>query len=48
MKTTNKSRQAAYKARMKKAGFVQVTVWVQKAEKQKLTAFVKNLNYEGE
>jgi len=48
MKTNNKSRQATYKARMKKAGVVQVTEWVHKAEKQKLTAFVKSLNYEGE
>jgi len=40
--TTNAERQAAYKERMRKAGFQQVQVWIPADKKKALLEFVAN------
>ena len=40
---TNAERQAAYKERMRKAGFQQVTVWIQPERKEILNHFARIL-----
>jgi len=44
---SNQSRQAAFKARMRNAGFVQVSVWIPKDKKAELNKFVESLKGEG-
>ena len=39
---SNQSRQAAFKARMRESGFVQVSVWIPKDKKAELKEFVDN------
>ena len=41
--TTNAQRQAAYKERMRKAGFQQVTVWIQPKKKEQLLKYAEFL-----
>lgn len=41
--SSNAERQAAYKERMRKAGFQQVTVWIQPERKEILINFAKTL-----
>ena len=41
--TTNTARQTAYKERMRKAGFQQVTIWIQPKKKAQLKKYAELL-----
>ena len=46
MTLTNKEKQAAFKERMRSAGFIQMQVWVKKIQKDQVLKFIEKLNKE--